>query len=117
MTNLFGDLARQPGRPKPGLRKTAPSRAVAKAQPLLPTPGSPQPAGNVQQLANQAVQEFEEYQRLTSQGKLAEAGQKLEQHKRTLEELKRAARRRNRSSNCPHQLPGPKSQLSHSAEF
>jgi hypothetical protein len=42
---------------------------------------------------NRAIQEFEEYQRLTSQGKLAEAGQKLEQHKRTLEELKRASSR------------------------
>jgi hypothetical protein len=37
------------------------------------------------------VQEFDEYQRLTAQGKLAEAGQKLEQHKRTLEELKRVS--------------------------
>ena len=38
---------------------------------------------------NRAIQEFEDYQRLTSQGKLGEAGQKLEQHKRTLEEIKR----------------------------
>jgi hypothetical protein len=37
---------------------------------------------------NRAIQEFEDYQRLTSQGKLGEAGQKLEQHKRTLEEIK-----------------------------
>jgi hypothetical protein len=28
---------------------------------------------------------------LTAQGKLAEAGQKLEQHKRTLEEIRRLA--------------------------
>ena len=49
----------------------------------------------MQQLINQAVQEFEEYQRLTAQGKLAEAGQKLEQHKRTLEELKRVSGKRN----------------------
>ena len=38
------------------------------------------------------MQEFEDYQRLTSQGKLGEAGQKLEQHKRTLDELKRIKR-------------------------
>jgi hypothetical protein len=43
----------------------------------------------VQQLIIRAIQEFDEYQRLTAQGKLAEAGQKLEQHKHTLEELKR----------------------------
>ena len=54
-----------------------------------PSPGAPTPLG-VEQLINKAVQEFDEYQRLTSQGKLGEAGQKLEQHKRTLEELKRA---------------------------
>jgi hypothetical protein len=48
-------------------------------------------AANTQQLILRAIQEFEEYQRLTAQGKLAEAGQKLEQHKRTLEELRRSA--------------------------
>jgi len=62
-----------------------------------PTEGAPKPVASpaasqsVQQLVNRAVQEFEDYQRLTSQGKLAEAGQKLEQHKRTLEELKRVS--------------------------
>ena len=64
-----------------------------------PTAGEPKPAASpaasqsIQQLVNRAVQEFEEYQRLTAQGKLAEAGQKLEQHKRTLEELKRVSSR------------------------
>ena len=48
-------------------------------------------AANTQQLILRAIQEFEEYQRLTAQGKLAEAGQKLEQHKRTLDELRRSA--------------------------
>ena len=47
------------------------------------------PAQNAQQLVNRAIQEFEEYQRLTAEGKLAEAGKKLEEHKRTLEELKK----------------------------
>ena len=41
---------------------------------------------------NRAIQEFEDYQRLTSQGKLGEAGQKLEQHKRTLEEIRQKAK-------------------------
>lgn len=74
--------------------------ATDAAQPeSKPAEGSPKPAASpvasqsVQQLVNRAIQEFEEYQRLTSQGKLGEAGQKLEQHKRTLEELKRVSGR------------------------
>ena len=56
-----------------------------------PTP-SPKvgPPPNTQQLINRAIQEFDEYQRLTAEGKLGEAGKKLEEHKRTLEELKKA---------------------------
>jgi hypothetical protein len=61
-------------------------------QPNQPTPQQPTPtatpAQDLQQLINRAIQEFEDYQRLTSQGKLGEAGQKLEQHKRTLEEIR-----------------------------
>ena len=45
----------------------------------------------MQQLINRAIQEFEEYQRLTSEGKLGDAGKKLEEHKRTLEELRKAS--------------------------
>jgi hypothetical protein len=44
---------------------------------------------DVQQLITRAAQQFEDYQRLTSQGKLGEAGQKLEELKKTLEELKK----------------------------
>ena len=86
VNNMFGESA-----------KLAPDQKPAEAP---PKPGatpqaSPSPViretPNLQQLINRAVQEFEEYQRLTSQGKLAEAGKKLEEHKRTLEELKRAA--------------------------
>jgi uncharacterized membrane protein (UPF0182 family) len=84
MTHLFGDAGRTP--PK---SEEAP-KAGDTASKAAPSPTS---GDNVQQLINKAVQEFEDYQRLTSQGKLAEAGQKLEQHKRTLEELKRAGGR------------------------
>jgi uncharacterized membrane protein (UPF0182 family) len=84
MTSLFGEAGRQPAQQKPDQKKETPAEG-------LPTPSaSPVSSPNVQQLINRAVQEFDEYQRLTSQGKLGEAGQKLEQHKRTLEELKRA---------------------------
>ena len=57
-----------------------------------PSPNQPAPAQDLQQLIDRAIQEFDEYQRLTSQGKLGEAGQKLEQHKQTLEEIKRRAK-------------------------
>lgn len=83
MTSLFGDLGRPSSQVKPEQPKEKPVEGGVKPA------ASPSPAENVQQLINKAVQEFEEYQRLTSQGKLGEAGQKLEQHKRTLDELKR----------------------------
>ncbi|MFN2499107.1 MAG: UPF0182 family protein [Pyrinomonadaceae bacterium] len=86
MTNLFGET-------KPQVEQK-PGEPQEKTEEVTPKPVAPlAPAENVQQLINKAVQEFEEYQRLTSQGKLGEAGQKLEQHKRTLEELKRASAR------------------------
>jgi uncharacterized membrane protein (UPF0182 family) len=84
MSSLFGENATQPTQPKPGQEKP-PGEAQPKAS---PTPAARE---TTQQLINRAVQEFEEYQKLTAAGRLAEAGKKLEEHKRTLEELKRAA--------------------------
>lgn len=90
MANLFGDAGKAPALssepPAPG--------AIPSARPSDPkvTPNpSPSPVAveTVQRLIIKAVQEFDDYQRLTSQGKHGEAGQRLEQHKRTLEELKR----------------------------
>jgi uncharacterized protein len=75
MTSLFGEAA----------TKTETSAPT-------PTPNQPAPAQDLQQLIDRAIQEFDDYQRLTSQGKLGEAGQKLEQHKQTLEEIKRRAK-------------------------
>ena len=80
MNNLFGEAV--------AAATPAPSSSSA---PSGPAP-SATPAPNLDQLINRAIQEFEDYQRLTSQGKLGEAGQKLEQHKRTLEEIKRLAK-------------------------
>lgn len=76
MNSLFGEAAVKPA-----------PQETNKATPQQPTP-SATPAQDLQQLINQAIQEFDDYQRLTSQGKLGEAGQKLEQHKRTLEEIR-----------------------------
>jgi uncharacterized membrane protein (UPF0182 family) len=89
LSSLFGDAARQQTQ-----EKTEPTKAKPAEEGAPQPTSSPSPGGDVQQLINRAVQEFEEYQRLTSQGKLGEAGQKLEQHKRTLDELKRAGARK-----------------------
>jgi uncharacterized membrane protein (UPF0182 family) len=89
LSSLFGEAAKAPAETKGEQPKPQPG-ASPKPSPS-PSP-SPPVAGapNVQQLVNRAIQEFQEYQRLTSEGKLAEAGKKLEEHKRTLEELKKA---------------------------
>ena len=83
MMSLFGDLARPAEQQKVEEQKEKPAEGAPKPA------SSPPQREDIQQLITRAVQEFDEYQRLTSQGKLGEAGQKLEQHKRTLEELKR----------------------------
>ena len=77
MNNLFGEAAK--------------TTAAPAQQQETPAP-APAPSQNLQQLIDQAIREFEDYQRLTSQGKLGEAGQKLEQHKRTLEEIRRLSK-------------------------
>jgi uncharacterized membrane protein (UPF0182 family) len=77
MNSLFGEVAKAPPTPEPNQSQA----------PQQPSP-SATPAADLQQLVNRAIQEFEDYQRLTSQGKLGEAGQKLEQHKRTLDEIR-----------------------------
>jgi uncharacterized membrane protein (UPF0182 family) len=92
LKNLFGEVAQAASEQKPE------QKDALKGEPAKPKPGatpSPSPtppatgAPNVQQLIIRAVQEFEEYQRLTAQGKMGEAGKKLEDHKRTLEELRK----------------------------
>jgi hypothetical protein len=84
MSSLFGDAGKPPSEQKPAEQKPSPE-AQAKASP------TPTAQLTTQQLIDRAVQEFDEYQKLTAAGRLAEAGKKLEEHKRTLEELKRAA--------------------------
>ncbi len=48
---------------------------------------APQPAASLSALISQAGKDFSDYQSLTSQGRLAEAGQKLDDLKRVLQEL------------------------------
>jgi len=68
--------------------------------PVAPRPPSPpgappQPApggGDLDALISQAARDLADYQRLTAEGKLGEAGQRLEALKSKLEELNRRRR-------------------------
>jgi len=73
----------------PSLNGTAASteagQAVNTAQ-ATPSPAAGRPA-DLNELINGAAKDLADYQRLTAEGKLGEAGQKLEQLKRKLDEL------------------------------
>ena len=87
LRNLFGDAApqqqQQVARDGQGQAKPTANEPAQGAQP------QPQQPANVQQLIKKAADELADYQRLTAEGKLGEAGQRLESLKRTLEELKK----------------------------
>jgi hypothetical protein len=51
------------------------------------TPAQPQSAADLNALIAEAAKDLGDYQPLTAEGKLGEAGQKLEQLKRTLDKL------------------------------
>jgi uncharacterized membrane protein (UPF0182 family) len=61
--------------------------------PAQPAPNASPAPQTTDQLINRASQEFDDYQRLTKEGKYGEAGQRLEQLKSTLEELKKLKNR------------------------
>ncbi len=62
----------------------APTRPATSVAPQAGAQG-----GDVQSLIAEAAKALADYQRLTAEGKLGEAGQKLEQLKRTLDELQK----------------------------
>jgi uncharacterized protein len=72
--------------------------APKSTTPPTPSSATPSPAGGQESgadregLIKQAAQDLADYQRLTAEGKLGEAGQKLEHLKRTLEELSKRPR-------------------------
>jgi uncharacterized membrane protein (UPF0182 family) len=78
LTNLFGNNA--------GGANAPPAGEAAKPTAQQPAPS----ARTTAELIDQAAAEFNDYQRLTAEGKLGEAGQKLESLKRTLDELQKA---------------------------
>jgi uncharacterized membrane protein (UPF0182 family) len=61
-----------------------PGEQVRRAQ---ASAGSPQPAADLNALIAEAAKDLADYQRLTAEGKLGEAGQKLEELKRAIEKL------------------------------
>jgi uncharacterized protein len=76
MAALFGGVA------------SSVSPAAVSAQPVPRAPASSShPAADLNALIAEAAKDLADYQRLTAEGKLGEAGQKLEQLKRTLEDL------------------------------
>ncbi len=83
MASLFGEAAQPTGQARDDQARPETSKDTQTA----PAPQTAPP--NTRQLIKQATEEFDEYQRLTREGKFGEAGQKLESLKRTLEELKK----------------------------
>src|SRR4051812_4945664 len=89
MAALFGNgqstLAAAPNAPAP------PAAANANASPAAPsaTPAAPSPSGDTSALISAAAKDLADYQRLTAEGKLGEAGQKLDALKQKLEMLNR----------------------------
>jgi hypothetical protein len=83
MAALFGGA---PSSTSAASESETPSHNVSA--PASATP--PGPAASLQALIAQAAKDLSDYQRLTAEGKLGEAGQKLEQLKRTLELLNKS---------------------------
>jgi len=86
MAALFGGAASSLSSPT----TTAPSvnaQSTSAAAGPAPSATSPQPAANLNALIAEAAKDLADYQRLTAEGKLGEAGQKLEELKRVLDKL------------------------------
>jgi uncharacterized membrane protein (UPF0182 family) len=87
MAALFGGAASTLSGPPTGAG-TAPTAPRSPAV-TAPGAGAPQPPTDVNALIAGAARDLADYQRLTSEGKLGEAGQKLEELKRKLDELQK----------------------------
>jgi uncharacterized membrane protein (UPF0182 family) len=87
LSGLFGNAAATV-QPTPAANDTAAPSSTQPTQQQQPATAAPARATN--DLIKQAGQDLADYQRLTAEGKLGEAGQKLESLKRNLEELQKA---------------------------
>ena len=78
-----------------GSSSTTAVAAITQAAPAPRGPAAaatPETAGDLNTLIADAAKDLANYQRLTSEGKLGEAGQRLEDLKRKLEELQKRRR-------------------------
>jgi uncharacterized membrane protein (UPF0182 family) len=84
---LFGNVASTLGSPAAagGGPAARPSQPAAGSAP--PVAGSPATPATPDELIRSAAKDIEDYQRLTSEGKLGEAGQRLESLKQKLQDL------------------------------
>jgi uncharacterized membrane protein (UPF0182 family) len=89
LAGLFGESAVTAVPPAAGAAVLQPPPSASPAAPALQGQQAPQAPQDVNALIAQAAQDLADYQRLTADGKLAEAGQKLEHLKQTLEQLKK----------------------------
>ena len=92
MAALFGGAASSLSAPSTSAPTTTaaavPAEPVRGAQPSAASPqSSPQSPGDLNALIAEAAKDLADYQRLTAEGKLGEAGQKLEELKRALDKL------------------------------
>ncbi len=82
MAGLFGQTLPAAAARASGARRAPQRRAAADGR----------PAADLTSLIRDAAHDLAEYQRLTAEGKLGEAGQRLESVKQKLEELQRQRR-------------------------
>jgi len=95
MAGLFGDAGSQAlaaGRPVPASGAGGPAQPLANGTLATPVGGTPA-APDTDALIAEAARNLAEYQRLTAEGKLGEAGQRLDALKQKLDQLNRRPRR------------------------
>jgi len=88
MAGLFGGAVSSLNAAAP----SAPAERTVVSAAAKPSAPSAVAAGDTTSLIAEAARDLADYQRLTAEGKLGEAGQKLEQLKRALEELQKRQR-------------------------
>jgi uncharacterized membrane protein (UPF0182 family) len=88
MAALFGGASSSLSAPSANASSATAGTAPAEAARGVPaSAASPQSGSDLNALIAEAAKDLADYQRLTAEGKLGEAGQKLETLKRTLEKL------------------------------
>ncbi|MGI8656407.1 MAG: UPF0182 family membrane protein [Pyrinomonadaceae bacterium] len=93
MTNLFGESSAGTTATAQPASQNADRATSPQQQSNAPnTSQTIAPNASQRQIIERAYQEFTDWQRLTAEGRLREAGERLEAHKRTLEELRQPQR-------------------------